>query len=121
MTTISDFRQRKGEEDGRCLSVSMRFGHAYMMDPKAPSANISLTPSLEPFFAGTYFPRERLRTLLLRIKELWDQGRQRCDELGKDAIESMRDLTWVYRSLWSSSLTGLMVSLVQRHPPSRPS
>jgi hypothetical protein len=42
--TTSDFRQRKGEEDGRCLSVSLRFGHAFMMDPKAHSANISLDP-----------------------------------------------------------------------------
>ncbi|KAK1920695.1 hypothetical protein DB88DRAFT_513831 [Papiliotrema laurentii] len=44
--------------------------------------SVFLTPDLEPFFAGTYFPRERFRTLLLRIKELWDQDRQRCEELG---------------------------------------
>ncbi|KAK1920575.1 hypothetical protein DB88DRAFT_503435 [Papiliotrema laurentii] len=54
---------------------------------------LQVSADLEPFFAGTYFPRERFRSLLLRIEELWDQDRQRCEELGKNVIESMRDLT----------------------------
>jgi uncharacterized protein YyaL (SSP411 family) len=34
-----------------------------------------LTPDLEPFFGGTYFPRDRFLGLLMRIVELWTTRR----------------------------------------------
>jgi hypothetical protein len=38
---------------------------------------VLLTPDLKPFFGGTYFPPDHLRTLLQRAAETWEQERHK--------------------------------------------
>jgi len=42
--------------------------------------SVFLTPDLKPFFGGTYFPRDQLRTLLLRASEAWEKDRDKVLE-----------------------------------------
>nr|XP_019009574.1 cold-induced thioredoxin domain-containing protein [Kwoniella pini CBS 10737]OCF48355.1 cold-induced thioredoxin domain-containing protein [Kwoniella pini CBS 10737] len=55
--------------------------------------SIFMTPNLEPFFAGTYFPKVRFKSLLMRIAELWEEDKEQCLAMGKGAIESMKDMS----------------------------
>ncbi|KAK8843499.1 hypothetical protein IAR55_007159 [Kwoniella newhampshirensis] len=55
--------------------------------------SIFMTPNLEPFFAGTYFPKNRFRSLLVRIQELWEDDREKCEEMGKGVIESLKEMS----------------------------
>jgi len=48
---------------------------------------VIMTPEKEPFFAGTYFPKERLRDILLRVSELWKKDRRRLLEVSKQVKE----------------------------------
>ena len=54
------------------------------------------TPDREPFFAGTYFPKEDrgrrpgLMRLLRRIAELWEEDRERVLASAGDAVEALR-------------------------------
>ena len=61
VTTIADFRQRKEEEDGRCLFVSLRFGHASMMQPNAPSADISPDPESRTVLCRDILPSREVQ------------------------------------------------------------
>ncbi|MCW5558835.1 MAG: thioredoxin domain-containing protein, partial [Verrucomicrobiae bacterium] len=60
--------------------------------------NVFLTPELQPFYGGTYFPpeskygRPSFRQLLERIVELWTTRRD-------DVVESARDITGRLREL----------------------
>jgi uncharacterized protein len=57
---------------------------------------VFLTPDLEPFFAGTYFPptdrygRPGFPTLLTRLAELWRDQRGRVREQGKEMVQHLR-------------------------------
>lgn len=51
-----------------------------------------MTPNLEPFFAGTYFPRARFQAVLMKIADLWEDDRSKCEEMGKNVIEQLKDL-----------------------------
>ena len=57
--------------------------------------SVFLTPDLEPFFAGTYFPPEDrgnvagFPTVLTRIRELWTNDRARIEESAARVKEAM--------------------------------
>jgi uncharacterized protein YyaL (SSP411 family)/aryl-alcohol dehydrogenase-like predicted oxidoreductase len=57
---------------------------------------VFLTPALEPFFAGTYFPPESrygrpgFPTVLERIGELWRTQRERLGEQAAEMVEHLR-------------------------------
>jgi uncharacterized protein len=57
---------------------------------------VFLTPALEPFFAGTYFPptdrygRPGFSTVLARIAELWRTQRERLGEQAAEIVEHLR-------------------------------
>ena len=44
--------------------------------------NVFLTPERKPFYAGTYFPRDTFKTLLIEVAKLWDSE---PDALKQDA------------------------------------
>ncbi len=58
--------------------------------------SVFLTPGLEPFFAGTYFPpedrfgRPAFPAVLARIEEAWRQERQRVGEVAREVAGRMR-------------------------------
>nr|ODN92873.1 cold-induced thioredoxin domain-containing protein [Cryptococcus depauperatus CBS 7855] len=54
--------------------------------------SIFMTPKLEPFFAGTYFPRASFQALLVKIHELWAEDREKCEQLGQGVIEALKDI-----------------------------
>ena len=57
---------------------------------------VIMTPDKEPFFAGTYFPRESmygragLKDILLRIAQLWREDRQRVLESARQVVQAVR-------------------------------
>lgn len=57
--------------------------------------SVWLTPDLQPFYGGTYFPPEQryghpgFQTVLERVAEAWRQDRERIVESGRDAIEQL--------------------------------
>ena len=63
--------------------------------------NIVMTPGGEPFFAGTYIPKENrygrvgMKELVPAVKELWENSRE-------EALESARQITDAVRSLGDS-------------------
>jgi uncharacterized protein YyaL (SSP411 family) len=82
--------------------------------------NVFLTPSLEPFFGGTYFPpdashgRPGMKQLLPRVREAWrdrqgdleDTGRRVLDALG--ALDKGEDETAGVDSLLARAADGLL-------------
>jgi uncharacterized protein len=60
--------------------------------------SVFLTPSLKPFFAGTYFPpreahgRPSFRTVLLSMHEAWVKRRAEVDEQAEELAVAMRDM-----------------------------
>ena len=58
---------------------------------------IIMTPDIEPFFAGTYFPKSGkygypgLVELLLKIKDAWDAERDRLIETGSNITEAIKN------------------------------
>ena len=58
--------------------------------------NVVLTPDLEPFFAGTYFPRESrggrigMLDLVPRIRELWMERRHEVEGSAAEITEALR-------------------------------
>ncbi|HSF17439.1 MAG TPA: DUF255 domain-containing protein [Vicinamibacteria bacterium] len=60
--------------------------------------SVFLTPDLEPFFAGTYFPPEDrgqavgFPTVLRRIREMWDSDRDRIEESAERIAEAIREM-----------------------------
>ncbi|ODN80063.1 cold-induced thioredoxin domain-containing protein [Cryptococcus wingfieldii CBS 7118] len=68
--------------------------------------SIFMTPNLEPFFAGTYFPRTRFQALLKRINELWEEDQEKCEQMGKGVIHALKDMSNAPRT--SASLTELL-------------
>ena len=58
---------------------------------------VMLTPDREPFFAGTYFPpedkygRPGFKSLLRRIRDLWQTDRDRLHEQAKQLTEHVRE------------------------------
>ncbi len=60
--------------------------------------SVFLTPELEPFFGGTYFPpdnrygRPGFKDLLLRVAELWRDKRASLKDAGQRVIAQMNDL-----------------------------
>jgi uncharacterized protein len=61
---------------------------------------VFMTPDQEPFFCGTYFPRETFRSLVLNVSRAWrtqrtgvaDQARQVVDALSQNAQATARAL-----------------------------
>lgn len=62
-------------------------------------ANIFLTPDLEPFYGGTYFPpRDRsgrigLETILLRLTSAWTEHREQIVATGRQMIAAVRSFS----------------------------
>ena len=60
--------------------------------------SVFLTPDLEPFYAGTYFPpddkwgRPGFRTVLEHLAELWEDERGRVEEIGDQMSERLQDV-----------------------------
>lgn len=52
-----------------------------------------MTPNLEPFFAGTYFPRARFEAVLMKIADLWEDNRAQCESMGKNVIEQLKGMS----------------------------
>ncbi|GAB6066100.1 thioredoxin domain-containing protein [Aquifex pyrophilus] len=58
---------------------------------------IIMTPDKEPFFAGTYFPKESffgrpgLKDILLRIKELWEKDREKVLNTAKHLVKALEE------------------------------
>ena len=58
---------------------------------------IIMTPDKEPFFAGTYFPKESyfgrpgLKEILLTIKELWEKDRERVLNTAKHLVKALQE------------------------------
>lgn len=58
---------------------------------------IIMTPDKEPFFAGTYFPKESffgrpgLKDILLTIKELWEKDKDRVLNTAKYLVKALRE------------------------------
>lgn len=63
---------------------------------------IFMMPDKKPFFADTYIPKEDrygkigLKTLLLRIKELWDKNRDKIREVSEGIKETLKNLTEIF-------------------------
>lgn len=51
-----------------------------------------MTPGLEPFFAGTYFPRNRFKSVLSKIADMWEDDREQCESMGKNVIEQLKSM-----------------------------
>ena len=51
---------------------------------------VLLTPDGEPFYAGTYFPREQFSSLLHSIGELWRDDRARVEAAARSIVEAMQ-------------------------------
>ena len=61
-----------------------------------PRAGVSsspevLTTNLVPFFAGTYYPPDRFRSLVDRVYQSWKHDRQGCEETGRAALAKLRE------------------------------
>jgi len=58
---------------------------------------ILLTPELQPFFAGTYFPKEGyrgsigLKDLILNVKDLWQERRSEVINSARDIIKTLKE------------------------------
>ncbi|WWC64299.1 uncharacterized protein I303_106909 [Kwoniella dejecticola CBS 10117] len=78
--------------------------------------SIFMTPTLEPFFAGTYFPKARFKSLLIRIAELWEDDKEQCLAMGKGAIESLKDMSG---SGSSARLPGTLDEILATSPSSK--
>ncbi len=55
--------------------------------------SVFLTPSKEPFFARTYFPKNAFLGLLRQIKELWEKDSKAIIERSKSMIEQLKSYT----------------------------
>ncbi|WVW79178.1 hypothetical protein I302_101144 [Kwoniella bestiolae CBS 10118] len=75
--------------------------------------SIFMTPNLEPFFAGTYFPKGRFKALLLRIAELWDEDREQCEAMGQGAVEQLKEMSG------SSNVAESLTSILSSSPPTK--
>jgi len=53
---------------------------------------IVMTPTLEPFFAGTYFPRQRFKSVLSKIADMWEDDRDQCEAMGKNVIDQLKEM-----------------------------
>jgi len=52
--------------------------------------SVFLTPDLNPFFGGTYFPREHFKQLLLNVAKVWRERRAELEKQGKDIAATLR-------------------------------
>lgn len=52
-----------------------------------------LTPSLHPFFGGTYFPPEKFLSLLQRIAELWKEDADDMRESGENVMKQLAEIS----------------------------
>ncbi|WP_046468928.1 thioredoxin domain-containing protein [Allosalinactinospora lopnorensis] len=50
---------------------------------------VFLTPEGEPFYCGTYFPREHFQRLLLGVRRAWEQEREGVVEQGRRVVEAL--------------------------------
>jgi hypothetical protein len=61
--------------------------------------SVFLTPTLEPFVGGTYFPpedrygRPGFKTVLTRITDVWGRRRDEVKESAKDTLRQLREMT----------------------------
>ncbi len=59
--------------------------------------SVFLTPDLKPFYGGTYFPpadmygRPGFPTVLARIRQFWDEERDKLEESGERLLEALRE------------------------------
>ncbi|ODM94009.1 Spermatogenesis-associated protein 20 [Orchesella cincta] len=56
--------------------------------------SVWMTPSLKPFYGGTYYPPENryfgrpgFKSLLLSLAEQWDENQAKCDESGENIVK----------------------------------
>ena len=52
--------------------------------------SVFLTPTKEPFFAGTYFPKTHFLRLLQQVKDLWEKDSKNIVEKSKRVMEQLR-------------------------------
>jgi len=52
--------------------------------------SVFLTPEREPFYGGTYFPKEQFLILLAKISEAWKQQRQAVAQTSRQLTEMIR-------------------------------
>ena len=81
---------------------------------------VLLTPGQEPFFGGTYFPKDRFLQLLTAVADAW---RHRRDEIGQN-VDALRDvLTRATTTEPADAVPGIEVvqraleRITQRHDP----
>lgn len=52
--------------------------------------SVFLTPNKDPFFAGTYFPKQNFLKLLKQIKDLWDKDHQDIIRKSRQVVEQLK-------------------------------
>src|SRR5271166_1537087 len=85
--------------------------------------SVWLTPELKPFLGGTYFPPEKLRTLLNRVTEAWQKDRDKIlasgdsvtRKLQKYAAGDAQDATPLRESLLDDCFAQLKSSYEPRY------
>ena len=71
-------------------NVYMRFCQSFTGSGGWP-LSVFITPDGKPFYAGTYFPKERFVKLLLLIRQNWDNNRKRLLKNAENIIRLLQD------------------------------
>ncbi|KZT07968.1 uncharacterized protein LAESUDRAFT_698029 [Laetiporus sulphureus 93-53] len=71
--------------------------------------SVWLTPELEPFFAGTYFPPGKFRQVLSKLAEVWEDDPDRCRNAGKQVIKQLKESSESSPSAAHSSVAAIAV------------
>ncbi|GAA4108137.1 thioredoxin domain-containing protein [Knoellia locipacati] len=75
-----------------------------------------LTPEGDPFFAGTYFPREQFLSLLANVARVWSEQREDVLASGAHIAAQLREMTAVGAPLAvTDEATATAVGLLCRH------
>jgi Highly conserved protein containing a thioredoxin domain len=79
--------------------------------------SVFLTPTKEPFFAGTYFPKASFLKLLQQIKDLWDKDSKNIIEKSKRLVEQLKQFmnSFEKRELNESFIDKALFALANRY------
>jgi len=79
--------------------------------------SVFLTPTKEPFFAGTYFPKASFLKLLQQIKDLWDKDSKNIIEKSKRLVEHLKQFmnSFEKRELNESFIDKALFGLANRY------
>ncbi|MFC7486965.1 thioredoxin domain-containing protein [Knoellia sp. CPCC 206453] len=80
-----------------------------------------LTPDGDPFFAGTYFPRQQFLALLANVTKVWTEQRSDVLASGAHIAGQLRELTApaATTSITPEALAGAVTNLRQTYDPAR--